>query len=241
MNFVEMVDLSLSRRHLDRPVPPLTPWLPSFHSGSVAIWIRALVVSSIADLLQELTSVSSFKLLRVDVEPRMSSFRAESRREPLDCVVRLVTPERIVIGHPLAGPSRRLMAYLVDQVLLLVLVVLAFLLFQVLTMGSPAAFGPALVAYFVLTWGYGAFCEGLFNGQTVGKRAMEIRVISDPIDVPISGAQAVLHALSGAKSWLVPFFLSNGPGEHDSVTEISAAGRSRRGYNGCRRRAAAGS
>ena len=52
----------------------------------------------------------------------MSSLRAESRREPLDCIVRLVTPERIVIAHPLAGPSRRFMAYLVDQVLLVVLV-----------------------------------------------------------------------------------------------------------------------
>ena len=48
---------------------------------------------------------------------------------PLDCVVRLVTPERIVIEHPLAGPSRRFVAYLVDQVLLVVLVLLAVLLF----------------------------------------------------------------------------------------------------------------
>ena len=135
----------------------------------------------------------------------MSGLRSESRSAPLDCIVRLVTPERIVIAHPLAGPSRRFMAYLIDQVLLLVLVFLAFLFFQFLTMGSPAALGPALVAYFVLTWGYGAFCEGLFNGQTVGKRAMEIRVISDR-GVPISGAQAVLRNLVGAVDGLFPFF-----------------------------------
>jgi uncharacterized RDD family membrane protein YckC len=135
----------------------------------------------------------------------MSSRRAEGRREPLDCIVRLVTPERIVIAHPLAGPSRRFMAYLVDQGLLVALVLVAFLFLQLLTLGSLAAFGPFLVAYFVLTWGYGAFCEGLFNGQTVGKRALGIRVVSDR-GVPISGAQAVLRNLIGTVDGLLPFF-----------------------------------
>ena len=58
---------------------------------------------------------------------------------------------------------------------------------------------------FVLTWGYGAFCEGLFNGQTVGKRAMGIRVVSER-GVPISGAQAVLRNLVGSVDGVVPFF-----------------------------------
>ena len=78
----------------------------------------------------------------------MSNLRAQSRREPLDCVVRLVTPERIVIAHPLAGPSRRFVAYLIDLVLLVVLVFLAFLLSLFLSMGSTAGFGPALLACF---------------------------------------------------------------------------------------------
>src|SRR5580704_1040719 len=99
----------------------------------------------------------------------MSSLRAEGRSEPLDCIVRLVTPERIVFAHPLAGPSRRFVAYLIDQVLIVVMVVLAVLVSLLLTLGSQAGLGPALVGVFVLTWGYGAFCEGLFNGQTVGK------------------------------------------------------------------------
>ena len=135
----------------------------------------------------------------------MSSLLAECPREPLDCVVRLVTPERIVIAHPLAGPTRRFMAYLIDQVLLIVLLLCALLLSLFVTMGSQSAMGPFLLAYFVLTWGYGAFCEGLFNGQTVGKRAMGIRVVSER-GVPISGAQAVLRNLVGSVDGLVPFF-----------------------------------
>jgi uncharacterized RDD family membrane protein YckC len=135
----------------------------------------------------------------------MSSLRGEGRSEPLDCIVRLVTPERIVIAHPLAGPSRRFMAYLIDQLLLIVLLLLALLISLVVTMGSQSALGPFLIAYFVLTWGYGAFCEGLFNGQTVGKRTMRLRVVSER-GVPISGAQAVLRNLVGSVDGLVPFF-----------------------------------
>jgi uncharacterized RDD family membrane protein YckC len=135
----------------------------------------------------------------------MSNHRAQSRREPLDCVVRLVTPERIVIAHPLAGPARRFVAYLIDLVLLGAMVFVAFVISLVLSFGTTAGLGPAMLALFLLTWGYGAFCEGLFNGQTVGKRAMRIRVVSER-GVPISGAQAILRNLVGTVDGLVPFF-----------------------------------
>jgi uncharacterized RDD family membrane protein YckC len=135
----------------------------------------------------------------------MSNHRAQSRREPLDCVVRLVTPERIVIAHPLAGPARRFVAYLIDLVLLGAMVFVAFVISLVLSFGATAGLGPAMLALFLLTWGYGAFCEGVFNGQTVGKRAMRIRVVSER-GVPISGAQAILRNLVGTVDGLVPFF-----------------------------------
>jgi uncharacterized RDD family membrane protein YckC len=146
-----------------------------------------------------------WRLVPGDVENGMSTAGSERRREPLDCIVRLVTPERIVIDHPLAGPSRRFVAYLIDQVLIICMVALAFLGSLIVTQGSIAGVGPALVGVFVLTWGYGAFCEGLFNGQTVGKRAMGIRVVSEQ-GVPIRGAQAVLRNLVGSVDGLIPFF-----------------------------------
>jgi uncharacterized RDD family membrane protein YckC len=130
---------------------------------------------------------------------------ATSREEPLDTKVRLVTPERIVFQYPLAGPFCRLCAYLIDFGLLAFLVIVAIILSLVLALGSEAGLGPALVAYFVLTWGYGAACEGLFNGQTLGKRIMGIRVVSDR-GVPITGAQAVLRNLVGVVDKMIPFF-----------------------------------
>ena len=140
----------------------------------------------------------------------MSQFRVAIRRDPLDGVVRLVTPERIIVVHPLAGPARRFAAYLIDQFLLAVLILVVVLTATFLTLiGSVSVAGPALVAYFILTWGYGAFCEGVFNGQTVGKRCLGIRVVSER-GVPISGAQARLRNLVGAVDGLIPFFFQLG-------------------------------
>jgi uncharacterized RDD family membrane protein YckC len=123
---------------------------------------------------------------------------------PLDTRVRLVTPERIVFEHPLAGPFHRFGAYLVDAGLWLLLVIMATILSLILALGSASGIGMALVAYFVLTWGYGAVCEGLFNGQTLGKRILGIRVVSDR-GVPITGAQAVLRNLVGIVDGPLPF------------------------------------
>jgi uncharacterized RDD family membrane protein YckC len=137
---------------------------------------------------------------------------AAKTADPIDCVVRLVTPERILVVHPLAGPFRRFAAYLIDLSLLtLCTLLLAFAAFflAALSGGSAAVMGPALVAFFVLSWGYGAFCEGVFNGRTVGKVCLGIRVVSDR-GVPITGVQAILRNLVGAIDGLFPFFFQIG-------------------------------
>jgi uncharacterized RDD family membrane protein YckC len=123
---------------------------------------------------------------------------------PLDTTVRLVTPERIVFLYPLAGPFRRVCAYAIDLAVKIAMVLATVFVFLVLSLGSPSAFGPILVAWFVLDWGYNAGLEALFNGRTVGKRAVGIRVVSDQ-GVPITGAQAVLRNLVGAVDGLLPF------------------------------------
>ncbi len=123
---------------------------------------------------------------------------------PIDATVRLMTPERIVFEYPLGGPFRRFTAYLVDLCLLALLVAGAAAVSLLLSLGAASGIGMALVAYFLLSWGYGAFCEGVFNGQTPGKRALGLRVLSER-GVPITGAQAVLRNLVGAVDGLVPF------------------------------------
>src|SRR5947208_13719984 len=90
---------------------------------------------------------------------------AARRAGPLDTTVRLVTPERIVFQYPLAGPFRRLFAYLIDVALLIGLVFVAAIVSLILSLGTVSGLGLILVAYFALVWGYGSFCEALFNGQ----------------------------------------------------------------------------
>jgi uncharacterized RDD family membrane protein YckC len=141
---------------------------------------------------------------RPDTAMSIAPAKARSHSEPLDCVVRVVTPERITLVLPLAGPARRFVAYLLDQMLLLALVLAAIALVLIASMGSRAGWGLILVAYFVLSWSYGAFCEGVFDGQTFGKYALGIRVVSEN-GVAITGAQAVLRNLVGVVDGLVPF------------------------------------
>ncbi len=142
----------------------------------------------------------------------MASLLTEKAGEPLDCVVRLMTPERIIVVHPLAGPFRRFAAYLIDLAVLAMTMLAVFVVTSLLSAfsaGSAAIWGPALIAFFILTWGYGAFCEGIFNGQTLGKVCLGIRVVSDR-GIPISGAQAILRNLVGAVDGLIPFFFQIG-------------------------------
>lgn len=134
----------------------------------------------------------------------MRSRTVEAAPEPIDAAVRLLTPERIEFVYPLGGPFRRFTAYLIDLVLISGLVVGSYMVSQFLALGSSSGMGLALVAYFVIAWGYGAFCEGVFNGQTPGKRSMSLRVVSER-GVPITGAQAVLRNLVGVVDGMIPF------------------------------------
>jgi uncharacterized RDD family membrane protein YckC len=126
------------------------------------------------------------------VEAEMATSTLTRNDPALDTTVRLVTPERIHFDYPLAGPFRRSLAYLLDFLVILILGFLGFITATLLSLGSSAGMGILLAFYFALWWGYGAFCEAIFNGQTLGKRALSIRVVTDQ-GVPITGTQALLR------------------------------------------------
>jgi len=88
------------------------------------------------------------------------------------------TPEGIVFSQVLAGPVTRCLAWIVD--LACISVVLSFLrLFVKLFLLISPSFGAALelIGYFVISIGYGIFCEWSWRGQTVGKRVLRLRVV----------------------------------------------------------------
>ena len=118
----------------------------------------------------------------------------DSRCKQIDTAVEIVTPENISFRYWVAGPARRVPAYLIDgtlQVLALLLVgwLLGFGGFLGLGTASTGLF---LVILFFVQWFYGGFFEAVWNGQTPGKRVMGIRVVTIH-GQPIRAWQAVLR------------------------------------------------
>jgi len=98
------------------------------------------------------------------------------------------TPEQIAIEFPLAGIGSRFLAIVFDiLVQFIAYVVLALVAFIVLG-GQMSRIWPSawnwsaavlILIWFCLYWGYYAFFETIWNGQTPGKRHAGIRVIKD--------------------------------------------------------------
>jgi uncharacterized RDD family membrane protein YckC len=115
----------------------------------------------------------------------------------LDNTIEIITPENIAFRYQVAGPFRRVLAYLLDVVIramvLSVVSILVGFLFGIVGL-ADLGMGLLLVFWFVLAWFYGGLFETFWNGQTPGKRLMQIRVLT--VDgQPINGLQAVLRNL----------------------------------------------
>lgn len=112
-----------------------------------------------------------------------------------DTGVNIITPENIAFQYRLAGPFRRIWAYLIDFAIRLAVVV-AILIGVMMFFGilhlEGIGIGLALVIYFGLEWFYGGLFETLWNGQTPGKRMMHIRVLTIE-GQPIQAWQAILR------------------------------------------------
>ncbi|BCT92146.1 RDD family protein [Lysobacter helvus] len=93
----------------------------------------------------------------------------------LDSVREVHTPEGVALRLPAAGPVPRAIAWGIDFAIRLGLVIAAGSLLSFLEM---AGYGVYLVVLFGIAWAYPVVCEGLFNGQTPGKRVMELRVVA---------------------------------------------------------------
>ena len=93
----------------------------------------------------------------------------------LDTVREVNTPEGVALRLPAAGPVPRALAWGIDAGIRLVLLSIAAALLQRGRTGQ----GVYLLLVFVLFWGYPILFEGLHEGQTPGKRVMELRVIAD--------------------------------------------------------------
>lgn len=140
---------------------------------------------------------------RLPSHPRLR-LTPEFQRGPLDNSWKVPTPENITFEHRLAGPFPRLIAFGLDILLTQMVYWLVVLIALIGLATLLGAVGPGndlfagaflllvLVGSFALTWFYGAFCETWYNGQTLGKRLLNLRVLSDDGSA-IDGSQATLR------------------------------------------------
>ena len=113
----------------------------------------------------------------------------------LDTHIDIVTPENIAFHYRVAGPFRRLPAFLIDLAIRVGVAALGMLA-ALLAFGAAGVggvgFGLGMLLWFLLAWFYGGLFETFWNGQTPGKRLMKIRVVSIE-GQPITPLQAVLR------------------------------------------------
>jgi uncharacterized RDD family membrane protein YckC len=112
----------------------------------------------------------------------------------LDTTRRVATPEGIELTLHLAGPVPRALAWAIDFVLRLALVLLVMVLVTPL---GRAGVGVIFLAAFFVEWLLPAFFEATWNGQTPGKRALRLRVLNDdgsPVRWPAALTRNLLRA-----------------------------------------------
>jgi len=96
---------------------------------------------------------------------------------------RVLTPESVEFVYELAGLGSRMLAVLIDHAFLFLLLgaVLVGGVFSGCFLGllSGPFVAVSLIGMFLLYFGYFAYFEWRWNGQTPGKRMMDLRVIDD--------------------------------------------------------------
>ena len=131
-----------------------------------------------------------------------------------DDQLQIDTPEQIVLELPLAGIGSRFLGLVIDTLIQFVLYIIGALAvgFSAALAGAagigrylrwiPVSWAPAVAILFMFSvyWGYFAFFEILWKGQTPGKRLAKIRVIKEsgrPINAYEAIARNLLRAIDG--------------------------------------------
>lgn len=116
----------------------------------------------------------------------------------LDTVREIETPEGVALRLRAAGAFGRAQAWLLDFGLRMIVFFTALGIFSA-AFGRGGA-GLASLLMFALMWAYNVVCEVWFHGQTLGKRALGLRVVSadgTPVTLLPSITRNLLRVIDG--------------------------------------------
>jgi uncharacterized RDD family membrane protein YckC len=99
-------------------------------------------------------------------------------RETRDQEIVIHTPEGVTFSLPLAGPFSRFLAWLLDVFCIMVTgQILQVFISMLAAIHLDLYMAVAILLYFVLSIGYAMALEWFWNGQTLGKRVVGLRVM----------------------------------------------------------------
>lgn len=110
----------------------------------------------------------------------------------LDTVYLVETPEGIDLQAELAGPIVRAMAYAID---LTVRGVVLGIISIILAFAGNIGIGIILLISFILEWFYPVLFEIYNNGQTIGKKSMDLTVVNDDLTAISWGSSLIRNLL----------------------------------------------
>ncbi len=95
-------------------------------------------------------------------------------------VLTIKTPEGILFSLLLAGPITRFLAWVIDGLCIIAISSIVGMVLGILGVVSrDFALGASILAYFVISVGYGIMMEWYWRGQTLGKRLFRLRVMDE--------------------------------------------------------------
>lgn len=139
-------------------------------------------------------------------------------RDPF--VTSVVTPEAVLLQFRTAGLGSRMMALALDLMVQVGLLVVMFVVLGFAGGGSATvAVVVATLSVFLVLFGYPALLESLWDGRTLGKRALGLRVVTTE-----GGPVRFRHAAIRAVFYLLDLWIPPG-----GLTGLTAALLTRRG------------
>ena len=114
----------------------------------------------------------------------------------LDTVRTIETPEGVSIRLRLAGPVPRALAWLLDSLirLAILLVTFTFLTLTFLVGMGDSGIAIGIISFFLIEWFYPVLFEVLAHGATPGKKALGLAVLQDD-GVPVGWSASVTRNL----------------------------------------------
>jgi uncharacterized RDD family membrane protein YckC len=120
------------------------------------------------------------------------------------------TPEGVAFHLPLAGPVSRCLAWMMDACCVLVAYQGARILIGLLgIISSDISLAFATVAFFIIRTGYAIVMEWFWQGQTIGKRFLGLRVM-DVNGLRLQPSQIIIRNLLRTVDSLPLFYLIGG-------------------------------